>query len=98
MTLLYEITRCFPTHKNAHVTAMTLTTASDASGVGQYAVTISGNVSEGDVLTGFIDRLNSSAVFREAKRAGSLIQDAENPYYPFSFSVTCQLAAQEDKP
>jgi hypothetical protein len=97
--LLYEITRLFPDTEKAHVTGMTLTTGYQTPvTAGQYAINISGNVSEGDVLTGFIDLLNSSPMFGEAKRAGSLIQDADNPYYPFNFSVTCHLSTQEDKP
>jgi hypothetical protein len=91
LNILDEITRLFPETHDAYVTELILSSVERTGLATTYDVTINGKVRQGDVLTAFIEQLNKSELFQEARQAGSLTQDPGDVLYPFNFSVTCNL-------
>jgi len=85
--ILYELTRLFPDTRDAYITELLV----QQTKTGNYEITITGNVRQGEFHTAFIDRLLGSELFRDPKQTGPLAQVAGNELYPFSFSVTCTL-------
>ncbi|MBN1437403.1 MAG: hypothetical protein JW936_10035 [Sedimentisphaerales bacterium] len=96
LRVLGEINQLFPDPNVAYVTNLTISDgmSSTVAGTASVGVSIRGRVSQGDVLPGFIDRLNDSWMFQEARQAGSLTRDDSDPLYPHTFSVTCGFRRQ----
>ena len=88
--IIGEISRLFPDTKDAYITDLDITERSVGSSAGNYDIKITGNVREGEIVTGFVDRLNGSEMFYEAK-PGPRTSVPGNSYYSFKFSVTCRL-------
>jgi hypothetical protein len=92
----YEISNLCPDPNDAYVNELAITGKD-----GMYTVKISGNVREDKIVTNFIATLNNSKMFREAKQEGPImtLTAPENPFYPLSFSITCQITkSQAAKP
>ncbi len=85
----YEISNLYPDPNDAYVNTLEITGKD-----GAYTVKITGNVREDKIVTNFIETLNTSRIFREAKLEGPIttLATPENPFYPLSFSITCQIA------
>ena len=79
-----------PDTGEAYITELSLTRSS-ASMSRNYDIKITVRVSQADVGTDFIERLNSSAMFQEAKQVGTRSREESDTLYPISFSVTCNL-------
>ena len=96
LRIFAEINRLFPDPNQAYVTNVSITDLTAAGAtmpgtLGASDISIRGKVSTGDILPEFIDQLNNSAMFQEAKQAGSLTKDSTDSFYPFTFAVTCNL-------
>ena len=91
LRILYEINQLMPKTNDAYITNLTVGKES-AGSTGTYDIKITMKASRKvDVGTEFIERLNGSEMFQEAKQAGSLTRDETDSLYPISFSVTCNL-------
>jgi hypothetical protein len=88
LLIVGEISQLFPDTESAHVTRLEIISKSGATA--GYNISIAGNVSESMVLNDFVARLNGSQMFQEVKQAGTTLVPG-NLYYPYSFSVTCNL-------
>lgn len=90
--VLAEISSLFPDSSQAYITDLTVSDlAALASPTTATDISIRGKVSQGDSVPDFIDKLNKSELFQEAKQAGVLAKDATDPLYPTTFSITCNL-------
>ena len=97
LRILHEITRLFPDRDDAYVTELVIATNTQGRSATDRDISITGNVRQGEVVTAFIERLNNSRMFQEAKQ-GALTQVPDDTYYPFSFSVKCNLRREPTKP
>jgi hypothetical protein len=84
----YEISNLCPDPNDAYMNTLEI---SGKDGV--YSVKIVGKVREDKIVTNFIESLNNSRMFREAKLEGPITTETnpENPFYPLSFSVTYKV-------
>ncbi|MBN1765080.1 MAG: hypothetical protein JW860_07475 [Sedimentisphaerales bacterium] len=89
--ILYEINQLMPDTSDCYITSLTIVGHKSSISVTASDINITGRVSQGDVLTEFIERLNASDIFQEAKMAGSQTREVSDVLYPLSFSVTCNL-------
>jgi len=98
LRILYEINELMPSTSDAYIT--NLTVGKESTGLmGAYDIQITMKVCRKvDVGTEFIERLNNSKMFQEAKQAGTRTHDETDPLYPISFSVTCNLRKTMMKP
>jgi len=98
LRILYEINQLMPSTNDAYITNLTI--GKEGTGLtGAYDIQITMKVSRKvDVGTEFIERLNNSKMFQEAKQAGTRTHDETDSLYPISFSVTCNLRQSMIKP
>ncbi|MBI9017879.1 MAG: pilus assembly protein PilM [Phycisphaerae bacterium] len=86
LRILYEINNQFPDTVDAYITNFNV---SKSSINGDYEIKISGRIREGDIINKFIEKLNGSVFFQDARQAGPLLREVGDEFYPNRFSVTC---------
>ena len=94
LRIFSEINSLFPDPCIAYVTELSISDQRDVAVTGVASlssdITIRGRIQQGDVLPEFIERLNGSEMFQEAK-SGGVTQDSTDSLYPFTFSASCNL-------
>jgi len=87
-----EISRLFPDTDSAYVIRMDIVDNNSSN----EQVTITGRVREAPVLSGFVNKLNSSALFKDVGTRGMERSTVPNHPYPVSFTLFCNMQRPGD--
>jgi hypothetical protein len=91
LRILYELWELFPDTNDAYITGLIIYDRPRTTLTTNYDIEAKGRVRQGDISTEFMDQLNSSDLFQEAKQGSNWTSDTSDSLYPFNFSVNCNL-------